>query len=161
MSKKIFLIGLPGAGKTTMGLDLAVDLGIQFVDLDQDIEKAEKSTIKEIFDEKGESHFRQLEKLHLEKVLNELDDFVMATGGGTPCFFNNLETMKAAGTTVYVNTPIEQISRRLEKDTSRPLMKKHSLEELLNKRKEWYNQADHTIQEYKELLMLFKNSTRK
>lgn len=152
---KIFLIGLPGAGKTTMGLDLAVDLGLQFVDLDQDIEKANKQSVREIFEEKGEAHFRQLEKLHLDKVLDELDEFVMATGGGTPCFFNNLETMKRAGVTIFINTPIEQINERLEKDSTRPLMKTATLEELLAKRKEWYSQADHTIQEYKELIKLF------
>ncbi|MEQ8905550.1 shikimate kinase [Ekhidna sp.] len=155
MKQKIFLIGLPGAGKTTMGLDLAVDLGIQFVDLDQDIEKAEKCSIKEIFAEKGEAHFRQLEKFHLEKVINELDAFVMAAGGGTPCFFNNLDIMQKAGTVCYINTPIDKIQQRLAKDTSRPLMKNQSLESLLEKRKEWYNQADHTIQEYKELIKLF------
>lgn len=155
MKKRIFLIGLPGAGKTTMGLDLAVDLGIQFVDLDQDIEKSAKQSISEIFAEKGEAHFRQLEKLHLEKVLEELDEFVMATGGGTPCFFNNLETMKKAGTTVFINTPVDQIQKRLEKDTTRPLMKSTTLQELLSERKEWYSQADHTIKEYKELIELF------
>ena len=149
------MIGLPGAGKTTMGLDLAVDLGIQFVDLDQDIEKSAKQSISEIFAEKGEAHFRQLEKFHLEKVLEELDEFVMATGGGTPCFFNNLETMKKAGTCIFINTPIDQIHKRLEKDTTRPLMKSTTLGDLLAKRKEWYCQADHTIKEYKELIELF------
>ncbi|WP_420316698.1 shikimate kinase [Ekhidna sp.] len=155
MSRRIFLIGLPGAGKTTMGLDLAVHLGLQFVDLDQDIEKASKLKIKEIFEEKGEAHFRQLEKLLLEKVLDELDDFVMATGGGTPCFFNNMETMKRAGTIIYVDTPIDEIHQRLNRDTTRPLMQSNTLENLLEKRKEWYNQADYTIQKYKDLIKLF------
>lgn len=155
MSQKIFLIGLPGAGKTTMGLDLAVDLGIQFVDLDQDIEKAAKLSVSEIFEEKGEAHFRQLEKLHLEKVIDELDNFVMATGGGTPCFFNNLERMKQAGKVIYINTPIEIIENRLKQDVNRPLMKNHTLNELSEKRKGWYSQADHTIREYKELINIF------
>ncbi|MEQ9468662.1 MAG: shikimate kinase [Ekhidna sp.] len=155
MSQRIFLIGLPGVGKTTMGLDLAVDLGLQFVDLDQDIEKAAKLSVSEIFEEYGEAHFRQLEKLHLEKVIDELDNFVMATGGGTPCFFNNLDTMKQSGRVVYINTPIETIRGRLEKDRSRPLMKNHTLNELFEKRKGWYNQADHTIREYKELVKIF------
>lgn len=155
MSQKIFLIGLPGSGKTTMGLDLAVHLGRQFVDLDQDIEKAEKCSIKEIFELKGEAHFRQLEKYHLEKVIAELDSFVMATGGGTPCFFNNLELMKKAGVIIFINTPIQKIEERLKSDESRPLMKSNSLEQLLDKRKEWYDQADHTIHEYKEILKLF------
>lgn len=155
MNQKIFLIGLPGAGKTTMGLDLAVHLEIQFVDLDLDIEKGSKLTIPEIFDQKGEAHFRQLEKLHLEKVISTLDSFVMATGGGTPCFFNNMETMQNAGKTIYLNTPAEEIEKRLHLDQSRPLMKTKTLSELQEKRKGWYNQADHTIQVYKEILALF------
>ena len=155
MKHKIFLIGLPGSGKTTMGLDLAVHLGIQFVDLDQEVEKAEKQSIPEIFQEKGEAHFRQLEKYHLENVIQELDEFVLATGGGTPCFFNNLDLMKEHGSIIYINTPIDRIHQRLANDATRPLMKSKSLEELLAERKGWYNQADHTIQEYKELLKLF------
>ena len=155
MSQKIFLIGLPGAGKTTMGLNLAHQLGIQFVDLDQDIEKSEKLPISQIFQEKGEAHFRQLEKVHLEKVINTIKTFVMSTGGGTPCFFNNMELMNQAGITVFVNTPIDLIKQRLENDTSRPLMKSNSLEDLLAKRIEWYEQADHTIHEYKEIVKLF------
>lgn len=138
-----------------MGLDLAVDLGIQFVDLDQDIEKNAKLSISEIFQEKGEAHFRQLEKLHLEKIIQELDSFVMATGGGTPCFFNNLATMKAAGMVVYIDTPIKEIKTRLSLDTTRPLMKSNSLQDLLKMRKGWYSQADHTIRKYKDLIKFF------
>ncbi|MEO9872570.1 shikimate kinase [Ekhidna sp.] len=155
MSQKVFLIGLPGAGKTTMGLDLAVHLGLQFVDLDQDIEKDTKQSINEIFEQKGEAYFRQLEKLNLEKIIAGLDSFVMATGGGTPCFFNNLESMQKAGVTIFINTPIEQIESRVKLDTSRPLMKSITLSDLLQRRKGWYNQADHTIQEYKEIIKLF------
>ncbi|MEO9483460.1 MAG: shikimate kinase [Ekhidna sp.] len=155
MNQKIFLIGLPGAGKTTMGLDLAVHLGIQFIDLDQDIEKSTKLSVSQIFEEKGEAHFRQLEKSHLEKIIAEIDSFVLATGGGTPCFFNNLETMQHAGATIFLNTPVAEIEDRLKLDTSRPLMKTNTLSELLEKRKGWYNQADHTIQVYKEILKLF------
>ncbi|MEP1033858.1 shikimate kinase [Ekhidna sp.] len=155
MRQKFFLIGLPGAGKTTMGLDLAVHLDLQFIDLDQDIEKINKLSIAEIFKEKGEAHFRQLEKLHLEKVIAEHDSFVMATGGGTPCFFHNMSIMQKVGVTIYVDTPIKKIEERLKLDTSRPLMQSYTLTDLLHKRKEWYDQADHTIREYKEILKLF------
>lgn len=140
-----------------MGLDLAVHLGIQFVDLDQDIERDAGLTISEIFKQKGEAHFRQLEKYHLEKVVAELDSFVMATGGGTPCFFANMNTMQTAGVTVFIDTPIDKIEERLNLDSTRPLMKTNTLSELYEKRKGWYNQADYTIREYKEILLLFKN----
>jgi shikimate kinase len=151
VKNKIFLIGLPGAGKTTMGLNLAHHLSLPFVDLDQEIEKSEKQLIPSIFEEKGEAHFRQLEKLHLERVIREMGAFVMATGGGTPCFFNNLETMKNAGTTIFIKTPLGEIKRRLETDASRPLLKAHTLEALLEKRKRWYLQADHIIEDYDDL----------
>lgn len=138
-----------------MGLDLAVHLNLQFVDLDQDIEKDAKLSISQIFEQKGEAYFRQLEKHHLAKIIDELDSFVMATGGGTPCFFNNMDTMNEAGTTIYIDTPIETIQARLKLDTTRPLLKSTTLFKLLEKREGWYNQADHTIREYKEILELF------
>lgn len=138
-----------------MGLDLAVHLGLQFVDLDQDIEKETKLSISQIFEQKGEAHFRQLEKFHLDRVIAHEDSFVMATGGGTPCFFSNMQVMKDSGTTIFLDTPITTIEERLKLDTSRPLLKKYALSELLKKRKEWYSQADHTIQEYKDILKLF------
>ena len=138
-----------------MGLDLAVHLGIQFIDLDQDIEKDTKRSVKEIFSEEGEAHFRQLEKFHLEKIIAERDSFVLATGGGTPAFFNNLKIMQASGKTVFINTPVEVIGERLKNDSSRPLMKSNSLEDLYSKRKSWYTQADYTINQYQELLDLF------
>ena len=155
MSEKIFLVGLPGAGKTTLGMELANDLGIPFVDLDLEIEKHTKNSIREIFSEKGESHFRQLEKYYLNNVINDLSTFVMATGGGTPCFYDNMEAMNLAGSTVFIDVPIETIKKRLEEDTTRPLMKKNTLEDLLENRIGWYDQASHTIQNYQELLQLF------
>ncbi|NQZ76026.1 MAG: shikimate kinase [Ekhidna sp.] len=157
MSQKIFLVGLPGAGKTTMGLDLGVDLHLQFIDLDLEIEKTTKMTVPELFEEKGEAHFRQMEKKCLESVIQELDSFVLATGGGTPCFFSNMDLMRKHGTTVYISTPVEQIEERLSMDNSRPLMKSNSLNDLLEKRKEWYEQAAYSIKKYDELRRLFSD----
>ena len=155
MSQKIFLIGLPGAGKTTMGLELALKLNLHFVDLDQEIEKAEKQTVKAIFEEHGEAHFRQLETQHLEKIIRTLPDFVMATGGGTPCFFRNMEVMNSEGITIYIDTPIDVIQNRLNLDTSRPLMKSTTLENLLEKRQKWYDQAHKKVSSLRELTSMF------
>jgi len=156
VSQKIFLVGLPGAGKTTLGMALANHLEIQFIDLDLEIEKHTKQSTRSIFSEKGEAHFRQLEKKHLKEAIEELPAFVMATGGGTPCFFGNMEIMKNTGTTVFINTPIETIKRRLQQDTIRPLMQSNTLEELYSKRKDTYNQADSTVSTTKELIALFR-----
>lgn len=152
---KIFLIGLPGSGKTTMGLELGLHLTFPFIDLDQEIERATKQSIKDIFSEKGEAHFRQLEKEQLQKVIESIPSFVMATGGGTPCFFNNMESMNLQGETVFINTSIETIKGRLDRDTTRPLMSNNSLEHLLFVREEHYSQANHTIDSLGELITLF------
>ncbi len=157
MSNKIFLVGLPGAGKTTLGMELAVHLGIQFVDLDQEIEKEHKEAIRNIFSEKGEAFFRQTEYSHLRKVIEEIPEFVLATGGGTPCFFDNMDQMNSTGTTIFINTPILQIKQRLQQDSVRPLMQTNTLEELIDKRIHWYNQAKHTVSTLEELIGLFKN----
>ena len=133
-------------------MELAAHLGIQFVDLDLEIEKHTKQSIRNIFSDQGEAHFRQLEKLHLQKVIDELPQFVMATGGGTPCFFDNMDIMKAAGKTIFINTPIATIKKRLQQDTIRPLMQTNTLEDLLEKRESWYRQSDLEVSSYEELL---------
>lgn len=157
MNTKIFLVGLPGAGKTTLGLELAHHLGVQFVDLDQEIEKNARQTINAIFEEKGENHFRQLEHKYLINSIAELSNFVMATGGGTPCFFNNMELMKRSGLTIFIKTPLQIIKQRLKDDLDRPLMKSNTLEFLNESRKEWYEQADHTVRSLKELIKLVES----
>jgi len=157
MNQKIFLVGLPGAGKTTLGMELANHLGTLFVDLDLEIEKHTTQSIRSIFSENGEAYFRQLEKLYLDKVIEELSTFVMATGGGTPCFFDNMEVMKSQGSTVFINTPIETIKKRLQQDTTRPLMQNSTLEELLGKREIWYRRADEEVDSLEGLLGLFKS----
>lgn len=155
MSQKVFLVGLPGAGKTTLGMELALQLGIPFVDLDQEIEKETKQSIRSIFSEKGEAYFRQLEQDHLSRVIREMDDFVLATGGGTPCFFDNMDVMNASGETIFINTPIDQIKQRLQQDTVRPLMQTNTLESLYQKRKKWYDQAHHTIESKEDFNKVF------
>ena len=136
-------------------MELAVQLHLQFIDLDQEIEKAEKQTIKSLFASQGESHFRQLEYHHLRKATNELDAFVMATGGGTPCFFDNMDFMNTEGKTIFINTPIQTIKERLRKDVDRPLMRSNTLEDLYDQRKKWYDQASESVSSLQGLLKLF------
>ena len=122
---KIFLVGMPGSGKSTLGIELASNLGLEFLDLDNEIEKYHGSNIKEIFTNEGEDNFRSLDKLQLEKSLYEFPAFVMATGGGTPCFFDNLELMKASGLVVFLEVPSETLNYRLTKGEgiqNRPLL---------------------------------------
>ncbi|MEM9895913.1 MAG: shikimate kinase [Bacteroidota bacterium] len=153
--QKIFLVGLPGSGKTTMGLNLAHHLNLQFIDLDLEIEKHENRTIQSIFKTDGEFFFRQLEKKYLEKFIDNQHAFVLATGGGTPCFFENMKKMKREGLTIWINTAISTIRKRLRNDHSRPLLQENSLEDLQGKRKKYYAQAEKKVEDYEGLLTIF------
>lgn len=120
---KIFLIGFMGSGKTHWGKALSQKLALPFFDLDAVIEEQEGKKIKEIFAENGEEYFRMLEKDVLYLLTESHDNFVMATGGGTPCFFNNIDYMKARGTTVWLNCSVECLQERLQKEKAeRPLI---------------------------------------
>lgn len=111
------------SGKTTFGEALAEKLGIDFIDLDNFIEKTQGKKISDIFRENGEEHFRKLEKECLEKVTGGNEDCVVACGGGTPCFFDNMDILNNTGITVFLetSTPV-LISRLQEESESRPQM---------------------------------------
>lgn len=121
---KIFLIGFMGSGKTFLGKQLSQKLSIPFFDLDEQIESHENKKITEIFEKDGEEYFRLLEKDTLHIITESHDSFVMATGGGTSCYFNNIDYIKSSGTVIWINTPIHVLFERLlkEKDT-RPLIR--------------------------------------
>ncbi|HOR39786.1 MAG TPA: shikimate kinase, partial [Paludibacteraceae bacterium] len=97
---RIFLIGYMGAGKTTIGEQLAERLGYKFLDMDHVIEEKMQQSVSQIFSEKGEEEFRRLERECLEEISTE-QNVVVATGGGAPCFYDNMERMNAYGLTVY------------------------------------------------------------
>ena len=122
MRKICFLIGFMGCGKSYWGVRLAERLAVPFVDLDQLIESEEGCTIASIFDLKGERRFRQLERHYLQGLWNRAP-LVVATGGGTPCFFDNMAWMNARGATIYLRTPASLLAARIRMDnTVRPLL---------------------------------------
>lgn len=129
----IFLIGFMGAGKSTVGRLLAAKLNYKFVDLDFLIEEFLKKKIPEIFEEDGESFFREQEKQMLMKVIAN-NKQVIATGGGTPCFFDNLAKMNESGVTIYLKFSSDILTQRLVSDTQnqRPLLKNKSEKELFD-----------------------------
>jgi shikimate kinase len=147
---KIFLIGFMGSGKTHWGQLLSHKLNIPFFDMDEQVVSHEGKSIVEIFGEKGEEHFRLLEKDVLHIITESHDNFVMACGGGSPCYFNNIDYMNQSGTTVWINTPVDTIFQRLinEKE-KRPLIKGLTDEQLKSyiskkfaDRRIYYEQAD-------------------
>ena len=121
---KIFLIGFMGCGKTHWGKEMSQKLQIPFFDLDSAIEEKEEKSVVDIFAELGEEYFRMLEKDVLYMLTESHESFVMACGGGTPCFFNNIDYMKSRGTTVWINCSIDCLHSRLVKEKDkRPLVR--------------------------------------
>ena len=128
--RRIFLIGYMGAGKTTLGRALAKDMNIQFIDMDSYIETRFCKTISKIFAEKGEDGFREIERRILHEV-GDFEDVIISTGGGTPCFFDNIEYMNRQGATVFLDVPVERLFIRLSiARKKRPLIMGKSDEEL-------------------------------
>lgn len=147
---KIFLIGLPGCGKSTLGKQLAENLKIPFVDLDAEIEKSVGITIKDIFKKYGESFFRKEESEQLHRFSEGYDDLVMATGGGVPVFFDNMKFMNQRGYTIFLDVPAREIAQRILKTKldERPLLGsthpdelKDQIEFLRSQRISFYQQA--------------------
>ena len=127
---RIFLIGYMGAGKTTLGRALAKELNIQFIDLDSYIEERLCKSVSQIFAEKGEAGFRDIERRMLHEA-GEFENVIISTGGGTPCFFDNIEYMNGQGTTVFLDVPIDRLFIRLSiARKKRPLIMNKSDEEL-------------------------------
>jgi shikimate kinase len=150
----IFLIGMMGSGKTTLGKQLASELSYPFIDLDEYIEQQEHSSVAGIFEKHGQDKFRELEHKALEAIVHKLNSAIIATGGGTPCFHNNIDFMNQHGTTVFLHVPIHEISKRLLATdlTIRPLLSEKSADEIfyflnktLNERMQFYSRAKHTV----------------
>ena len=141
-----------GAGKTTIGRILAKDLGIPFYDLDWYIETRMRKKVKQIFDERGEDGFRIIEKNMLHEVA-EFEDVVMACGGGTPCFFDNMDYLVGQGDVVYLRGTPDVLFRHLKMGKGvRPLLLGKNDEELLEyikenveKREVFYMKANHIV----------------
>lgn len=154
--KPIFLIGMPGVGKTTIGRKLSSVLNMPFIDLDEYIVEKHAQSIPEIFASKGEAYFRQLEAKALREVAAEAGGAIVATGGGAPCFMGNMDFMNAQGTTVFLKLPTDLIVERLmiaHGRETRPLVAGKSQEqvkqfvtETLKSRLQFYEQAHITYQ---------------
>ena len=148
--KSIILLGYMGAGKTTIGHALAKELGRQFYDLDWYIEMRFHKKVSEIFQESGEEGFRRIEYNMLHEVA-EFEDIIISCGGGTPCFFDNMDYMNSLCTTIYLKASPEVLAAHLKMGkTVRPLIQDKSPEELteyiremLKTREPYYSKAQY------------------
>ena len=148
----IFLIGMMGSGKSYWAQQIAAAANLHWMDLDAEIEKENSMSVKEIFETEGEANFRLKEKKALHKLAG-YNNIIIATGGGTPCFFDNMDWMNTHGTTIFINEPVGILVERLQNEKAkRPLISNSpndDLEILLQQRSAErsgvYSQAKHTI----------------
>ena len=146
--KRVFLIGYMGSGKTTLGKAYRAATGLQFVDLDCYIQERMHKSISDLFAERGEDGFRLLEQKMLHEA-GEFENVLIACGGGTPCFFDNMDYMNHTGETVFLDVCPEVLFRRLKiAKAKRPLLANKTDEELmqvitsaLEKRLPYYSKA--------------------
>lgn len=149
---RLFLIGFMGSGKSTMGRALASQLDLTFIDLDSFLEEKYFKTIPQIFAEEGEEGFRRKERNVLEEVCL-FDDVIVATGGGAPCFFDNMDLMNNSGYCIFLDVHISSlVNRLLHARIERPLIKGKSPEELeafigmtMEKRRPFYEKAKYIL----------------
>lgn len=148
---RIYLVGMPGSGKTTLSKELSSLISFPFVDLDTILEEREGKTIPEIFSEKGEAFFREVEKEIVHTYLPE--ETIIATGGGAPCFFDNMDFMLKNGVVIFVDVHEDQLIERVwSEHGSRPLLAQQKKEEMYNAIKSkridrlpFYTQAQYVI----------------
>lgn len=150
--KPIFIIGYMGCGKSTLGRNASKLSGMQFIDLDTYIVGRYHASINELFTQFGENGFRDIERRMLHEV-GEFEDVIIACGGGTPCFYDNMDFMNSHGVTVWLNTGLDKLHTRLLRGRhKRPLIADKSDDELrqfiidgLEKRSQHYSKAQHTF----------------
>ena len=148
--RRIILIGYMGAGKTTVGRALAKELGLSFYDLDWYIESRRRKKVAQIFAEMGEEGFRSIERNMLHEVA-EFENVVISCGGGTPCFFDNMDYMNQQGQVVYLRCSPEVLhGHLLMGKTERPLLKGKTPDQLITfireqlaLREQYYNKAQY------------------
>ena len=146
----IYLVGFMGCGKSTIGRALADEIGWRFIDLDEEIEKAEKCSISEIFEQRGEPAFRLLETAELRKRVRNIEcgqPFVVALGGGAFLQENNCELLSTKGVSIWLDCPFETIQQRIAGQTHRPLAQDPAkFRELYESRRPGYGRADYRIE---------------
>ena len=152
---RVVLVGYMASGKSSVGKLLASELGLTFLDLDAYIEAQQQKPIKTIFSEKGEIYFRKLEHEMLSKVLDEHEALMLSTGGGTPCYSNNMETiLQKSDHSIYLQLSVPALVERIKGEKEdRPLVKNVADEDLpefigkhLFERRQYYAQAKHVLE---------------
>lgn len=175
MVNRVFLIGFMGSGKSTIGRYISSDMKWRFIDMDDYFEQKHQCTIKEFFAKYGEDKFRIAEN-EVVRELSSATDAVIATGGGAPCYFDNMEIMNKAGLTIYLDVQPSDLANRLKKaKDNRPLLADKTDEQLLSyiesklaEREQHYRKAHMVVDgehlpfaTYKTLIQMFPEENLK
>jgi len=153
---KIFLIGMPYSGKSTLGHQLANELSLPFVDQDREIEMRESKSISEIFSQAGEGHFRIIESTVLKEWAASSESFVMGTGGGAPCFHHGIDIINQAGISIFLDVPTEELVSRVGSKSDRPLLNTSDQEALIEKLTRLYSNR---VEIYRKARLILTNPT--
>ena len=175
---KIFIVGMPGSGKSTMARYLCSKTKFNYLDLDEEIEKKSQKSVTEIFSssilsflilnifrDEGQEYFRSLETKLLKEIINKEKIFILSTGGGTPCFNKNMELMKKNGITIFLNTSIDTLIERVSRKNKRPLFNSKNIKEtinnMFNERIKYYNQSRFSVKDNdrKEALSIINSNS--
>lgn len=156
MTTNIFMLGMPSSGKSTLGRNLAKELDYDFVDLDRKIEVSEGKKINEIFRLEGEEYFRKKESEQLKKIPVD-DKLVIALGGGTPCFFDNMDYIKENGISIFLDVSPDKLEERMRtsRRNNRPMFKLEN-ENLLETLTNTYNDR---IDTYRKASIIIEGDT--
>tara|TARA_B100001057_G_scaffold248965_2_gene249179 strand:- start:5258 stop:5752 length:495 start_codon:yes stop_codon:yes gene_type:complete len=143
--RKVFLVGMPGSGKSRMAKFISSVTDLIYKDLDDEIERIEGKSIKEIFKNNSEAYFRNKETEILKKIIAKDKNLIIATGGGTPCFNKNIDIINKSGLSIFLNTSLDVIVERISRKNKRPLFNNKDVEEtvkkMFNERIEFYSKS--------------------
>ena len=148
--KKFFIVGMPASGKSRLGKYISSMTDLCFIDLDLEIEKKLDSNVKDIFEIKGEKFFRKFETKTLKEIIESESNFILATGGGTPCFNENMSIINNSGVSIFIDVKREILHERISRNDKRPLLSgavslKKKLSDLYKERIEYYQKSKYHI----------------
>ena len=147
--RKVFLVGMPGSGKSRMAKFISSVTDLTYKDLDDEIERTEGKSIKEIFKNHGETYFRNKETKILKNIIEKDKNLIIATGGGTPCFNHNIDLINKSGLSIFLNTSLDVIVERISRKNKRPLFQNKDVEETVKKmfqeRIKFYSKSRHHV----------------
>ena len=148
--KKFFIVGMPASGKSRLGKYISSMTDLCFIDLDLEIEKKLDSNVKDIFEIKGEKFFRKFETKTLKEIIESESNFILATGGGTPCFNENMSIINNSGVSIFIDVKREILHERISRNDKRPLLNgavslDKKLSELYKERIEFYQKSKYHV----------------